>query len=139
MPKKKPKPKSAKPKSKAKKSVSRKKTAKPKAKQFAPRLKPIPGQPATLIVAAPEKRLVGKVKHFYNKIGVGIIELTGSDLSLGDEISIEGPHTKVQQKVSSMQVEHESVSIGRKGQIVGLKVSDRVRENDAVYKVIRKI
>lgn len=132
----------AKPKSRAKpkKTAPKKKLAhKAKAKTATQRLKPIPGKPATLVIAAPEKRVAGKVKHFYNKVSVGIVELTGSDLALGDEISIEGPHTKVQQKVESMQVEHEPVNIARVGQVVGVKVKDRVRENDVVYKIIKKI
>ena len=125
---------------KARKAAPKKKSMKKgKAKASAPRLKPISGKPATLIVAAPQKRLVGKVTHFYNKISVGIIELTDSDLAVGDEISIEGPHTNFKQKVDSMQVEHAVVSLARIGQVVGLKVKDRVHEKDAVYKVIRKM
>ncbi len=125
---------------KHKKAVSKKKVVtKAKPKSLAPKMKPIPGKPASIIVAAPEKRLAGKIEHFYNNIGVAIVKLTDSDLSLGDEISIEGPHTTVKQKVVSMQLEHEKINIGRIGQIIGLKVSGRVRENDVVYKIIKKI
>lgn len=128
-----------KPKVKARKLAPKKKAARAaKAKIQIHKIKPIPGKPATLIVAAPEKRLVGRIEHFYNKISVGIIKLTDSDLSLGDEISIEGPHTSIKQKVDSMQVEHEKVNIARIGQVVGLKVKDRVHEKDAVYKIIKK-
>ncbi|HIK00185.1 TPA: translation elongation factor-like protein [archaeon] len=83
--------------------------------------------------------MVGKVTHYYNKIGVGIIELTDSDLAVGDEISIEGMHTNFQQKIQSMHVEHQAVNIARVGQVVGLKVKDRVHEKDIVYKVIKKM
>ncbi len=123
---------------KAKKSAQKKKAAR-KVKHAVKRLRPIPGKPATLVVAAPEKRMVGKITHYYNKIGVGIIELTDSDLAVGDEISIEGVHTNFQQKVQSMQVEHQAVNIARVGQVIGLKVKDRVHEKDVVYKIIKKM
>ena len=120
---------------KARKAAPKKKSVKKgKAKASAPRLKPISGKPATLIVAAPQKRLVGKVTHFYNKISVGIIELTDSDLAVGDEISIEGPHTNFKQKVDSMQIEHKKVAVAKKGDSVGIKVKDKARKNDKVYK-----
>ena len=77
---------------------------------------------------------VGKVTHFFSKIGVAIVELKGA-LSVGDQILIKGPTTSVEQKVDSMQIEHESVQKATKSQNIGLKVNDRVRENDAVYRV----
>lgn len=141
MTKKKAKAKASKVRTKAKKSAPKKKviSRSKNLKSGAPRLKPIPGQPATLIVAAPQKKLVGHVAHYFPKIGVGIIELTGGDLALGDEISIEGMHTNIQQRVDSLQIEHKAVNIARIGESAGTKVKDRVRENDVVYKVIRKI
>lgn len=81
-----------------------------------------------------EKKLVGKVTHYYNKIGVAIVELE-DDLAYGDSISIEGATTNIQQTVDSMQIEHEPVKAAHKGDAVGLKVSDAVRPGDVVYKV----
>jgi translation elongation factor EF-1alpha len=83
-----------------------------------------------------EKELVeiGKVTHFFTKISVAIVELTGV-LSVGDQILIKGPTTNVEQKVDSMQIEHENVQEAKQGQSIGLKVNDHVRENDVVYKV----
>lgn len=83
-----------------------------------------------------EKELVeiGKVTHFFSKISVIIVELTGV-LSVGDQIIIKGPMTSVEQKVDSMQIEHKNVQKATRGQSIGLKVNDRVRENDIVYKV----
>lgn len=81
------------------------------------------------------KRLVGKITHYYNKIGVAVIELE-DDLSVGDRISIEGKTTgAVEQTVESMQIEHENVGSARAGQSIGLKVSERVHEKDLVYKL----
>lgn len=82
-----------------------------------------------------EKKLVGKVAHYFTKIGVGVIELS-DELKLGDRISIQGPTTNLQQTVSSMQIEHENVQSASAGQSIGLKVDQRVREGDLVYKLV---
>ena len=81
-----------------------------------------------------EKKLVGKIVHYYTKIGVCIIELS-DDLKVGDMISIGGATTNVQQTVSSMQVEHQNLPSAKSGQSVGLKVLEKVREGDLVYKI----
>ena len=82
-----------------------------------------------------ELREVGKITHFFTKINVAIVELAGA-LAVGDQILIKGSSTNVEQRVDSMQIEHENVEKAVKGQSIGLKVNDRVRENDIVYKVI---
>lgn len=84
----------------------------------------------------PEKKLVGRVTHYFSKIGVGVIDLTG-DLRVGDEILIQGKSTEFKQKVESMEIEHEKVEHAKAGDSIGLKVKDRVRENDSVYKVVQ--
>jgi translation elongation factor EF-1alpha len=81
-----------------------------------------------------EKKLIGKVAHYFTKIGVGVIELS-DELEVGDRISIEGMTTNLQQTVDSMQIEHENVERAGPGQSIGLKVEQRVREGDLVYKV----
>jgi len=81
-----------------------------------------------------EKKLIGKITHYFTKIGVAVIELSDK-LSAGDEILIEGASTNFKQKVTSMQIEHESVKVAKAGDSIGLKVDDRVREGDQVYKV----
>ncbi|MBU5537604.1 MAG: translation elongation factor-like protein [Candidatus Aenigmatarchaeota archaeon] len=81
-----------------------------------------------------EKKLVGKVTHYYNKIGVAIVELE-DDLQQGDQISIEGTTTNIQQIADSMQIEHQPVKVAHKGDSIGLKVSDKVRPGDVVYKL----
>jgi len=77
---------------------------------------------------------VGSVTHFYKKIGVAIVELTDS-LLVGDTIHISGHTTDLSQKVDSMQMEHQNVEKAEKGQTIGLKVTDEVREKDLVFKV----
>jgi putative protease len=81
-----------------------------------------------------EKTEVGKISHFYGKINVAVVDLTNT-LKVGDQILIEGPVTSVKQTVDSMQIEHENVEEAKKGQSIGLKVADKVKENDTVYKI----
>lgn len=84
--------------------------------------------------APEEKKLVGKVSHYFTKIGVGVIELS-DELKVGDRISIEGATTNIQQTIDSMQIEHDNVQSAGAGKSIGLKVGDRVREGDLVYKL----
>jgi putative protease len=76
---------------------------------------------------------IGRITHFFSKISVAVIELK-APLSVGDTIVIKGPNTDFEQAVESMQIEHESVQRAEKGQSIGLKVAERVRETDTVYK-----
>lgn len=78
---------------------------------------------------------VGRVSHFFTRINVAVVELT-STLSVGDRILIKGPTTNFEQTVNSMQIEHENVTVAKAGQSIGLKVDERVRENDTVYKIL---
>ncbi len=84
-----------------------------------------------------EERLeeVGKVTHYFTKIEVAVLDLTGT-LSVGDRIAIKGATTDIEQTVESMQIEHEEVTTAKAGDSIGLKVKERVRENDVVYKVV---
>lgn len=77
---------------------------------------------------------VGKITHYYDKIGVAVVELTG-DLSVGDTIKISGHGREFTQEVSSMQIEHEEIKTAKKGQTIGLKIDEKAKENDEVYKV----
>lgn len=79
-----------------------------------------------------EKKEIGRITHFFPKISVAVIELSGN-LKVGDIISIQGHDNMYEQKVDSMQVEHESVEKAKKGDAVGLKVNKPVKENDRVY------
>jgi putative protease len=83
-----------------------------------------------------DKKLVGKVSHFFSKISVAVIDLVG-ELKTGDKISIEGANTGVfEQMVSSIQIEHEKVDSAGAGQSIGLKMDGKVREGDSVYKLM---
>ena len=77
-------------------------------------------------------REIGKITHYFEKIGVAVVELLDI-LNVGDVIRIKGTTTDLKQKVKSMQVEHKAVTKAKKGDAIGLKVQDRVREHDKVY------
>jgi len=76
---------------------------------------------------------IGHITHFFSKISVAVIELT-KPLAVGDTILIKGPTTDFEQPVESMQIEHNNVQRAEAGQSIGLKVAQRVREKDIVYK-----
>lgn len=76
---------------------------------------------------------VGRVTHFFPKISVAVIELT-APLAVGETIAIKGPTTDFEQTVDSMQIEHKNIQRAEAGQSIGLKVIQRVREKDKVYK-----
>ncbi|OGI11696.1 translation elongation factor-like protein [Candidatus Micrarchaeota archaeon RBG_16_36_9] len=82
-----------------------------------------------------EKKLIGKITHFYPKISVAVIELEDT-LNVGDTIFIERGEETFEQKVESMQIEHENIEQAESGQSVGLKVEGQTKEGAKVFKVI---
>lgn len=77
---------------------------------------------------------VGKVTHYYDKIGVAVIEVA-KPIKVGDTIKISGHDKESTQTISSMQIEHEQIQEAKKGQVVGLKVDQPVKESDEVFLV----
>lgn len=83
-----------------------------------------------------EKQKVGVVFNYFAKPEVAAINITDGVLEIGDTIHIKGETTDFTQKIESMQIEREPVKKAEKGQSVGIKVKERVRPNDVVYKVM---
>lgn len=79
-------------------------------------------------------KLIGEVNHFYNRIGVAVIDLSDS-VQVGDQVHFLGRSTDFRQVVQSMQIEHESITEAGKGQEIAMKVERRVRNHDKVYKL----
>ncbi|MFO7997142.1 MAG: translation elongation factor-like protein [Dehalococcoidia bacterium] len=77
---------------------------------------------------------IGKVTDFFAKPVVAGIELSGA-LRIGDKIHIKGSSTDMELAVESMQIERVNITEGKAGDLVGIKVPDRVRHGDKVYKV----
>jgi putative protease len=82
-----------------------------------------------------EEQKIGEVIKFFGKIGVAAIRLTEGALKVGDKIRIVGHTSDFTQDIESMQVDNASVQEAGKGADIGIKVKERVREHDAVYKV----
>lgn len=78
--------------------------------------------------------LAGKITHYYNKIGVAVVEVL-SPIKVGDQIKISGHEKEFTHEVTSMQIEHEQIQEAKKGQAIGIKVDQPVKEGDEVYKV----
>jgi len=84
---------------------------------------------------AEEGKLIGKVSHYFSKIGVAVIELSDS-LSKGDTVRIVGgEETDFEQTIDSMEMEHEKIEKAKKGDAIGTKVKEKVREGYKVFKV----
>ncbi|MFQ6085366.1 MAG: translation elongation factor-like protein [Candidatus Bathyarchaeia archaeon] len=88
----------------------------------------------SLIVEEERLKEVGRISHFYPKISVAVVDLV-APLSIGDRILIRGATTHLEQVAESMQIQHEDIERAEAGQSIGLKVKERVRENDYVYKI----
>lgn len=79
---------------------------------------------------------VGEVVKYFAKIGVAAVKITKGSVKVGDSLHFQGSTTDFVQKVESMQIEHQHVETASEGDLVGIKVSERVRPSDLVYKVI---
>jgi putative protease len=78
---------------------------------------------------------IGVVTHYFGHISVGALKITNGTLSVGDQIHIKGAHDDIKTTVESMQIEHDQVKEAKVGDEVGIKVPEKVHENDKVYKI----
>lgn len=78
---------------------------------------------------------VGKVTHYYDKLDVAIVELDGT-LAVGDKVKFtRGGEDLFEQVVESIQIEHEKKDSAGKGDVIGLKTNEAVKEGTEVYKL----
>ena len=82
----------------------------------------------------PEQK-IGEVIKFFSKASVAAIKITEGTLLVGDRIKFKGHTTDFEDQVQSMQVDNKPVDKAEPGALIGIKVKDRVREKDLVYKV----
>lgn len=78
---------------------------------------------------------IGVIEHYFDKAGVGALTIKDGELSPGDTIHIKGHTTDITTTVKSIQIEHDDVSKAGKGDSIGIKLDEKVREHDKVYKV----
>ena len=86
-----------------------------------------------------EEMQIGKVVHYFPKIGVAIVEVTDGSMKIGDEIRIKGHTTDFKQRIISIEVDYEKIEIAEPGQTVGIRVEESARQGDLVYKHIKII
>jgi translation elongation factor EF-1alpha len=80
-------------------------------------------------------KVIGEVTHYYSNLGVAIIKFKGS-AKVGEEVHFKGATTDFVEKIKSMQYDHKEISAAKKGQEVGIKVNNKVREGDEVFEVV---
>jgi U32 family peptidase len=78
------------------------------------------------------EKKIGTITHFFDKISVGIIKLDDK-LRIGDKVKFQGSKTNFEQEISEMQIEHEKIEEAKKGQEVGVKTNEEVKEGDSVF------
>lgn len=84
---------------------------------------------------AKEGKLIGRITHYFSNIEVAVVNLS-APLKMGDTIRVVGgQETDFEQKVSSMQIEHEEVKSGKKGDSVGMEINEKVHEGYKVFKI----
>lgn len=81
---------------------------------------------------APKGPRIGEVTHYFGGIGVAIIKFTKA-VPVGTTIHIKGATTDFTETIGSLQYDHREITEAKKGQEVGVKVSEKVREGDEVY------
>jgi putative protease len=90
----------------------------------------------TSIPAGASLEEIGVVTHYFSHVEAAVVKLTKGTLSTGDTIIIKGHTSDFKEKVGSMQLDHVPLTNASRGQEIGLKVKAKVREHDAVYKVV---
>ncbi len=82
---------------------------------------------------ATAEKPIGEVTHYFSKIGVMAVDLS-DNLTVGETIHVKGHTTDVVVSVDSMQIEHETVPKAGPGDSIGIKVGEKVRPGDKVFR-----
>ena len=82
-----------------------------------------------------KEKEIGYVSKYFGQISVAAIEITAEELNIGDTIHIKGHTTDLNMEVNSIQIEHETVETAKKGDSIGIKVTEKARRKDKVYKL----
>ena len=79
---------------------------------------------------------VGIVVKYFVKPSVAAIEVTGAGMKVGDLLKYQGHTTDFTEEVTSMELDNQSIEEAKAGDMIGIKVKERVRENDKIYRVV---
>ncbi len=118
--------------------VKKKATPKPREK-ILPKKKVVTKKPVAKLKPK-EKKIapelyVGEITHYFQKISVVVVKVTEHPILIGDLIHVKGSSSDFTQKVVSLQVESKDVRFARKGELVGLQVSQPAKPGDKIYKI----
>ena len=78
---------------------------------------------------------IGVIVKFFAKPSVAALEIKSGSIKNGDLLRFKGHTTDFTEEVASMQIDNQPIEEAKAGDLVGIKVKDRVRENDKVYRV----
>jgi len=78
---------------------------------------------------------IGVIVKFFSKPSVAAVEITNGSIKEGDVLHFKGHTTDLEEEIKSMEIDNQSVSEAKSGDMIGIKVKERVRERDIVYKV----
>ena len=84
---------------------------------------------------AEEAKQIGEITHYFSHLGVGIFKFNRA-VKVGEKIHIKGATSDCIQAISSMQYDHKDIGVTKKGQEVGIKIDEKVREGDKVYEAL---
>lgn len=79
-----------------------------------------------------EQKPIGEVTHYYSRLEVAIVKFN-KPVEIGAKVHFKGATTDFEETISSMQYDHKPVDKAKKGQEVGIKVREKVRQGDKVY------
>ncbi len=82
------------------------------------------------------EQLVGTVTHYFNGPGVAVVRVTEGDLRLGDKLHFVGHTTDFTETLTSMEVDHNKVEHAGPSEEIAIKVVERTRPHDQVFKVV---
>ena len=111
-----------------KKAPAKKKKAAAKSRKTAPKAKA--KKPPKI-----EGKRLGVITHFFPHVNAGVLKIASGQLRRGDRILIKGHTTQIRQKADSMQMDHVSIQVAKKGDEIGIQVDSRVRAGDTVYRL----
>ncbi|HCB35601.1 MAG: hypothetical protein A2W52_02795 [Candidatus Taylorbacteria bacterium RIFCSPHIGHO2_02_49_25] len=80
------------------------------------------------------EKSVGKVVHWYDKVGVAVVKLAAA-LKIGDRVKVKRGEEEFEDSVTSMQLDHQPIETGKKGQEVAVKLSQQAKEGADVFKM----
>jgi len=82
------------------------------------------------------EEIIGVVRTYFSKVGVAAVEVTQGKISLGDTLKFKGHTTHFEMTLDSMQKDNKAINEAAAGDLIGIKVPEKVRENDMMIKII---